>query len=185
MRVRSMRSRALFALAGMSALLLSHRAQAQVLVEASTPQGNYFGLYSQLGVFASFSLSNTSTISTIDVFVRTPAATNWVQPAITHHRSVTRRGRVLPADLCSRICGNTDNGWRCERVELVERRVQHPRRNHHQLVLTQPVARISREQRDVDRVGTEYRPALDRRNLGTDGSCRRATPTSPHALRYR
>ena len=72
-----MRSRALFALAGMSALLLSHRAQAQVLVEASTPQGNYFGLYSQLGVFASFSLSNTSTISTIDVFVRTPAATNF------------------------------------------------------------------------------------------------------------
>jgi len=59
------------------AALFSQQARAGVILEAPVGSGSFFGLYSTSGVAAAFTLANTYDVSSIDVFLRTPASTSF------------------------------------------------------------------------------------------------------------
>ena len=57
--------------------LLSQQASASVILEAPVGAGNYFGLYNTSGLAATFTLTGSYSVSSIDVFVRPPASTTF------------------------------------------------------------------------------------------------------------
>ena len=67
---------AVLAVTGMA--VFSHQARAdQVLLAAPSAGGSYFGMYCDSCVGASFTLAGTYDVTTIDVVLRTPAATSF------------------------------------------------------------------------------------------------------------
>ena len=74
---RSIRAGTNLVLVCVAATLFSQQARASTILEAPKGSGSYFGFYSTSGVAAAFTLADTYYVSSIDVFVRTPASTSF------------------------------------------------------------------------------------------------------------
>ena len=73
----SLRAGMNLALMGIVVVFFSQQARADVILEAPVGSGPYFGMYCDSCVAAAFTLANTYNVSSIDVFVRTPASTSF------------------------------------------------------------------------------------------------------------
>ena len=74
---RSVRAGMNLVLMGVVVVFFSQQARADVILEAPVGSGSYFGMYCDSCVAAAFTLASTYNVSSIDLFVRTPASTSF------------------------------------------------------------------------------------------------------------
>jgi uncharacterized protein (TIGR03437 family) len=82
-------------LVGVAAALSFSQARAGVILEAPVGLGSYYGLYSTSGIAAAFTLANTYDVSSIDVFVRTPASTSFTTFNVSLQNALTSPSKVF------------------------------------------------------------------------------------------
>jgi hypothetical protein len=83
---------------GVVVAFFSQQARADVILEAPVGAGPYFGMYCDSCIAAAFTLATTYDVSSIDVFVRTPASTSFttftfsLQNALTNPTTIFTSG---------------------------------------------------------------------------------------------
>jgi hypothetical protein len=100
------------------AAVLSQQARAAIILEAPVGSGSYFGLYSTQGITANFTLATTYDVSSIDVFLRTPASTSFTTFNFSLQNALTNPSTIFATAAFSVPLGTSTQSLNVDRTLL-------------------------------------------------------------------